>query len=314
MKAEMAGRRTIKAISEVVNFAVLTAIVLLLAYAGYSLWDSQQIYRAAEKSNYAIYKPTAENEGKTFKELQAINPEVIAWLSVYGTNIDYPVTQGEDNQKYINTDAEGRHSLSGALFLDSNNRKDFSDFNNIVYGHHMEKQAMFGEIGSFTDKNMFDTHRYGNLYVDGKNYGIEFFAFVHADAYDSMVFSPNVEGEARQAYLDGLLEKAKHKRAVPISTDDRIVLLSTCSSYSTNGRDILLGKITDKTYSDPYFAEDIKSPKTGIAIGGNNGFLHNIELHPAAIVFAAAMMMIARLVAYIYRSIQQKLRVKRIET
>ena len=313
MNAEKAGRRTIKAISEVVNFTVLLVIVLLLAYAGYSLWDSKQIYQAAEKSNYAVYKPTVENEGKTFKELQLINDEVIAWLSVYGTNIDYPVTQGEDNQKYININAEGQYSLSGALFLDSNNRKDFMDFNSIVYGHHMEKKAMFGEIGNFVDKNMFDTHRYGNLYAGGRDYGIEFFAFLHADAYDSKIFSPNVEGEARKEYLDGLFEKAIHKRAVKVTADDRIVLLSTCSSSSTNGRDILLGKITDETYADAFFVPETKSPVKGIMAGGNNSFLNKIELHPAAIVFAAALILITRLIAYIHRSIQRKLKVKRLE-
>ena len=313
MNAEKAGRRTIKAISEVVNFTVLLVIVLLLAYAGYSLWDSKQIYRSAEKSNYAVYKPTVENEGKSFRELQLINADVIAWLSVYGTNIDYPVTQGEDNQKYINLNAEGQYSLSGSLFLDSGNHRDFMDFNSIVYGHHMEKKAMFGEIGNFAEKTMFDAHRYGNLYVDGKDYGIEFFAFMHADAYDSKVFSPNIEGEARKEYLDGLFEKAIHKRAVRVSADDRIVLLSTCSSSSTNGRDILLGKITDVTFADPFFTEETKRPAKGIMAGGNNSFLSRIELHPAAIVFAAAIILITRLIAYIHRSIQRKLKVKRLE-
>ena len=246
MNAEMAGRRAIKMVSEVVNFTVLLVVVLLLAYAFYSLWDSQQIYQAAEKSNYAIYKPTVENEGKTFKELQAINPEVIAWLSVYGTNIDYPLTQGQDNMKYVNTNAEGLYSLSGSIFLDYRNNKDFTDFNSIIYGHNMDKKAMFGEIDSFSDRRIFDTHQYGNLYFDGTDHSIEFFAFVHTDAYNSEILTPNVREEERQRYLDNLLAAATHKRAVNISTDDHIVLLVSCSSRSTNGRNILVGKVTDE--------------------------------------------------------------------
>jgi sortase B len=197
-----------------------------------------------------------ENEGKSFAELQSINPEVIAWLTVYGTNIDYPVTQGKDNIKYVNTNAEGKSSLTGSIFLDQANNKDFSDFNNILYGHHMEKKAMFGEIGTFSDRTVFDGHRYGNLHVDGKDKGIEFFAFVHTDAYDSAVFSANVEGEARQVYLDYLLEKALYKRDIPVSADDKIILLSTCSADSTNGRDILVGRITDKVFADPFYLPD----------------------------------------------------------
>ena len=252
MKTEAIGGGIIKAANAMVDTTVLIIIVLLFAFAGYALWDSNQIYQTAEKAQYEVYKPTVEDEGKSFQELQAINPEVFSWLNVYGTNIDYPVTQADDNMKYVNTNAEGNYSLSGAIFLDKSNSNDFSDFNNIVYGHHMEKKVMFGEIGNFSEQEMFDTRRYGNLYFDGKDHGIEFFAFVHADAYDGSVFSPNVSEGARQAYLDNLLELATHKRDIGVTVNDRIVLLSTCSSGSTNGRDILVGKLTGETYPDAF--------------------------------------------------------------
>ena len=250
MKAEAAGRKAIKIGNGLVDYFVLAIIVLLIAFAGYALWDSRQISLAADKSNYAVYKPTAGNQGKTFKELQALNAEVFAWLSVYGTNIDYPVTQGQDNMKYVNTNAEGLYSLSGSIFLDCNNSKDFSDFNSILYGHHMAHSVMFGEIEHFSNKNTFDSHRYGNLYFDEIDHGIEFFAFIHGDAYDSTIFTPNVKEGQRQAYLDGLLAMAMYTRDVGATTEDRILLLSTCSSESTNGRDILVGRITDEIYDE----------------------------------------------------------------
>lgn len=251
MKSKVMGRRAIKIADGIVSYVVLSVIVLSIAFAGYALWDSNQIHQAADKSNYAAYKPAAIDEGKSFRELQALNAEVFAWLSVYGTNIDYPVTQAQDNMKYVNTNAEGLYSLSGSIFLDCSNSKHFSDFNSILYGHHMAKKVMFGEIERFSDRAVFDSHRYGNLYFDGKDHGIEFFAFVHTDAYDGTVFTPNVQGGDRQAYLDGLLAKAINKRDIEITIEDRIILLSTCSSDSTNGRDILVGRITDETYDDP---------------------------------------------------------------
>jgi len=137
-------KKAVKVINSIVNIMVLIIIVPLLAFAAYAMWDSNQIHIEADKSIYAIYKPSAVNEGKSFKELQQINPDVIAWLTVYGTNIDYPMTQGRDNMQYINTNVEGQYSLSGSLFLDCCDSSDFSDFNSIVYGHHMEKKAMFG--------------------------------------------------------------------------------------------------------------------------------------------------------------------------
>jgi sortase B len=236
---------------------VLLAVLLLLTAGCYALWDSEQVYAMADSKQYEVYKPR-DGESLSFEELRKINPEVFAWLTVYGTNIDYPVTQGPDNMKYVNTSAEGTYSLSGAIFLDSAASPDFTDFNSILYGHHMEKKAMFGEIGLFADRGYFTARRYGLLYYDGKEHGIEFFAFLHADAYDGSVFKAKVTGkEAQEAYLANLLEMSPHVRKdVTVTTDDRLILLSTCSSSSTNGRDILVGKITDERYEDTFQTEE----------------------------------------------------------
>ena len=290
MNAEAACIKAIKIINSIVSNALLVIIIALVAFAGYALWDSKQIFKTADKSNYAVYKPAEENEGKTFKELQIINPEVIAWLDVFGTNIDYPVTQGEDNMKYVNTSAEGRYSLSGAIFLDTNNSRDFSDFNSILYGHHMEKEVMFGEIGSFAEKEMFDAHRYGNLYFEEADHGIEFFAFIHADAYDRSVFSPNVDEDEQQYYLNNLIKRAVHKRDIEISGTDRIILLTTCSSNSTNGRDILAGKITDEVYGDPFKAAETDGTKTGI-----HGLVEEIFIWPLLLALVLTVRIIVRI-------------------
>lgn len=105
----------------------------------------------ADTNRYEVYKPT-EDKSKSFEELQALNPEVIGWVTVDGTHIDYPVTQASDNDKYVNTDAEGKYSLAGSIFLDYRNQKDFTDFNSILYGHHMADHAMFGDLADFKNR------------------------------------------------------------------------------------------------------------------------------------------------------------------
>ena len=301
MKANTIGIMVIKVLSSIVDFAVLTIVIILLVFAGYALWDSNQIYQAADKSQYTIYKPTKANQGKSFTELQAINADVFAWLTVYGTNIDYPVTQGKDNMKYVNTNADGLYSLTGSLFLDYRNSKDFTDFNSIIYGHNMDKKAMFGEIGSFSDKKVFDSHQYGNLYFDGEDHGIEIFAFIHTDAYNSAVLTPNIREEERQAYLDNLLAMAIHKRAVEISAQDHIVLLISCSPTSTNGRDILIGKITDETYQ--YLqSEEVKDR---LAVNDENGAVIFINLQRMLLKLILGLMIVMRFFhSHLYRCIR----------
>jgi sortase B len=263
--------KAIRLTNKAMNMLMVLVVLLLLAFGSYAMWDSKQVYQAADAARYEIYKPTEEDGGLSFKELQAINPEVFAWLTVYGTHIDYPVVQGSDNMKYVNTNAEGLYSLSGAIFLDNRASKDFSDFSSILFGHHMEKSTMFGEIGSFADKSYFDARKYGMLYYDGQEHGLEFFAFVHTDAYDGTVFRANVGPEMRQAYLDTLLSKALHTRDIQVTADDRIVLLSTCSASSTNGRDILVARITDNAYDDPFEMEETDTIGSLLKVDGLPG-------------------------------------------
>jgi sortase B len=253
--AALACRKAIRLTGGLVDTGVLLTVTLLLAAGCYALWDSEQVYRDAESANYAIYKPT--EDPLSFEELKSLNPDVFAWLTVYGTHIDYPVVRSSNNMTYVNMNAKGEYSLSGAIFLDSAAEEDFSDFASILYGHHMEKNAMFGEIGRFADKDFFDDRAYGALYYGGKEHGLEFFAFLHADAYDGRVFRSGITGgEEARAYLALLLKTAVNTRDAGVTEEDRIVLLSTCtSSDATNGRDILVGRITDELYEDTFDTE-----------------------------------------------------------
>lgn len=249
-RAVTVGKGIVKTLDSLVNFAVLIIFLLLMLYGCYALWDTNQIYRAADHRQFSMYKPPAADgeDALSFDELRNINPDVFSWLTVYGTNIDYPVVQGADNEIYVNTNVMGEFSLSGNLFLDSTNERDFSDHNSIIYGHHMEKNAMFGDLDKFMDETYFSERMYGDLYYDGKHHGLEFFAFLEADVYDTAVYYPGVPEELEQTYLDGILEKAKYTRDTAVTAEDQLILLSTCVATSTNGRHILVGRLTDETF------------------------------------------------------------------
>lgn len=251
----------VKIIDHMVNLTALLLILMTMFLSCYMLWDSNQVYQAADAKNYEAYIPT-EKHTKSFEELQKINPDIIGWIRVNETNINYPLLQAEDDDTYMNTDAEGRYSLSGAIFLHCANKPDFSDFNNIIYGHHMEKHMMFGDVGLFTEKKYFDEHPYGNLFFDGKDHGIEFYALLQADAYNEKLFSVCADtSEARQAYLQEIETNALHRRNLKITENDHLVLLITCTSEMTNGRNILVGRLTDQVYPEK---EKVKNMGTGI--------------------------------------------------
>lgn len=238
-------RRIISIADHLVNLMIALFFVPVLLYGGYALWDSEQVYQQADQSVYNTYKPAAD-AAQSFDQLQQINPEVFGWLVVEDTGIDYPLLHTDTNSKYVNTDVNGKFSLAGSIFLDCRNDGGFTDINNVIYGHNMQKDAMFGELEQFGDKAFFDAHPYGKLFYNDQWHTIEFFAFVHADAYDTVLFNTELSGaEDSRTYLAYVKELAQNFRHLSFGEEEHFIALSTCTSTSTNGRHILIGRITD---------------------------------------------------------------------
>lgn len=252
-------KKIIRIADKMVNWLMVLFFLPILLYGIYGLWDSHQINQQAESSLYETYKPTAK-DSMSFAEFQKRNPEVFGWLTVDQTHIDYPLVQGEDNSRYVNTDPLGVFSLSGSIFLDCNNQKDFSDLNSIIYGHHMAKDAMFGEIEYFQEPSYFEKHTHGQLYYEGKWREIEFFAFLHADAYDSVLYRTDLQRVTDVSmYLEYVRQHAHYFKECSFQEDERFITLSTCTSNSTNGRHLLIGRImedTKKRQGEPQYEEE----------------------------------------------------------
>lgn len=229
---------------KVLSFLAVVLILLLLLYGGYSLWDTAMTYMGAFTSSDLLqYKPTGASGNLSLAELQKINPDVCAWLTVDDTHIDYPVVQGEDNMEYINKDVFGEFALSGAIFLDSSNSKDFSDRYCLLYGHHMDNGAMFGDIVEFADKDYFTAHKTGTLYRIGATDKITLFACVKVAASDSVVYNPTAQKGDVSSLLKYIREKAVQYRDIGIASDDHIIGLSTCAEAETNGRVVVFGRL-----------------------------------------------------------------------
>ena len=203
---------------------------VLLVFSGYCLWDSATVaYGALVTPQLRRAKP--EPGSPTLAELQAQNPDVCGWLTLDGTHIDYPVVQGADDLEYVNKAADGSFALSGAVFLSAANRADFSDAYNLIYGHHMENGAMFGDLTHFSEDEYFADHTAGTLYAEGTTYELQVFACVLTDAYDPVIYTPGTDPAALAAYIRA---HAVQYRDPPEGC--RIAAFSTCDDSRTNGR------------------------------------------------------------------------------
>lgn len=283
------GRRALRSADRTFDNVVLVLLILMLMFGVYSLVDSKLVYMSADASNYEAYRPT-EGDTTSFAELQEINPEVFGWLTIIDTEVDYPVCRADDNEKYVNTNAKGEYAMVGSLFLDYRNNIKLTDFNNIIYGHHMEQNKYFGCFDQFKDQKFFDEHPYANIYFDGRKRGVELFAFDLVDAYNSTYYTIHDQSneEGKQFYLDYIKEHAITQLPVKVTPDDTLLVLSTCTEDITNGRFILVGKIVDKTFDEHRDA----NRKTGIGLMNSTGFWALLPLWKWLILFAILILLI----------------------
>ena len=221
-------------------------ILLMLSYGMYSLWDTYKIYANSFADEELLkFRPTDDGEDNpTLKDLKKLNPDVKAWIQVPKTNIDYPVVQGQDDMEYINKNVYGEFELSGAIFLSCMNKDDFSDPYNLVYGHNMKNGGMFADVADFTNKEYFETHQKGKLYLTDATRKIRFFACMKVTAADAKIYHPDgYRKENLKDLLDYIQANAVQYRDVNVADENSLIALSTCSEAETNGRVVLIGKL-----------------------------------------------------------------------
>lgn len=241
-KAAMAARVGNRMLSIMAGILIL----LMLSYGVYSLWDTYKIYANSFADEELLkFRPTDDGEDNpTLKDLKKLNPDVKAWIQVPKTNIDYPVVQGQDDMEYINKNVYGEFELSGAIFLSCLNKDDFSDPYNLVYGHNMKNGGMFADVADFTNKEYFETHQKGKLYLTDATRKIQFFACMKVTAADAKIYHPDgYRKENLKDLLDYIQANAVQYRDVNVADENSLIALSTCSEAETNGRVVLIGKL-----------------------------------------------------------------------
>lgn len=138
--------------------------VILLLVAGFIFGRSLLGYRQAEETygSLAEYAPVDDSSSSglpvvDFDALAEINPDIVAWIYVPNTNINYPVVQGDDNSEYLYRLFDGTSNSSGSIFLDADAAAPgIVDEQTPVYGHHMNNRSMFYEIDDTVDQAAFD--------------------------------------------------------------------------------------------------------------------------------------------------------------
>lgn len=236
--------RVVRVGEAIVDTVAFVFIVLVGLYAAYSIWYTSSLLDGSFLSDeLAMYKP--DGHDPTLGDLMAMNEDVRAWITIDGTNIDYPMVQGDDDFEYLNKNVEGEFSLAGAIYLSAANAPDFSDPYNMVYGHHIDGGAMFSDVLKFRDQAFFDSHPEGALWLSDRAMKIEVFACVEADGLDEDIYrdANSVTADELAAFTERIVARATCSRAVDIAAGDSIIALSTCEDAVSYARVLLFGKL-----------------------------------------------------------------------
>ena len=173
-----------------------------------------------------------------YAALYAENPDMVGWITIGNTLIDYPVVQTDNNDFYMDHDFYGEASSHGTIFADAgSNLADIETGKNIVlYGHHMKDGSMFAGLDAYKAESFFrenSTIHFSTLYRD---YEWRIFAVYVSPitfAYNDTTFLSDASWEK---FLNACREKSMYDCGVVPTAQDTVLTLSTCSYEFSNAR------------------------------------------------------------------------------
>lgn len=193
--------------------------------------------------------PTHTPEQNPLEPAEQVNSNVVGWITINGTHIDYPVCQAEDNDFYLHHGFDGESNKElGCPFLDYRCNSDFGGFNSIVYAHHMTRQRMFADIALFKDQSYLNSHRTGTLTLNDGAHNVHFFAYMTVMSTAPAYHAVFVSSSEQEEYIDYIFSDAVYTTtytadALKQEKDLHLLLLSTCTYEFEDARGILIGVI-----------------------------------------------------------------------
>ncbi|WP_051569386.1 class B sortase [Alkaliphilus transvaalensis] len=214
--------------------------------------NDKQVYEAIRNSFYGNEALLEETKGladvskdsqkmilERYHSILEINEDLVGWITVTNTRIDYPVVKGEDNDFYLRHNLLKEQSKAGAIFMDFRNKAFLDEEHKILYGHNMRDGSMFKDLLKYQNEDFLYHNpiiKFSTLYEEIK---WEIFS-VYVTSVDFYYIQTEFNGQqAYQDFLKSIKEKSIFNTDVEVSEKDQILTLSTCSYDFDNARFVL---------------------------------------------------------------------------
>ena len=186
-----------------------------------------------------------------FDSLRAINGDVVGWLLQEGTEINFPIVQGEDNEYYLNHLYTGAVNRTGAVFADANNSPYFSDMCTYLYGHNRKNGSMFASIPNYMDHDYYEEHPTLTLITPYEDYIAEVFACVRESTEQDQTWRVRQFGRRAEydEFVQSILERSTLDTGVVPKWGDQLLALCTCTNEVHEDRYIVFARLRPIVYA-----------------------------------------------------------------
>lgn len=227
---------------KVISNLLLAVCIVVFLFSGWKLVGYYLEYKKADDEYDKIAQEVIKTKGKErvidFEKLRKINPDTIGWVYAKGTNIDYPVVLGKDNDYYLHTTFEGIKNSSGAVFMDCHGDKGFGAEHNIIYGHHMRNGSMFADLMEFREQSFIKKQDTITLYTPNGKKDLKVVAS-YARKADKQIPITFGDRKDMEKYLEEILSMSDIQSKIPKKTvmkTKKLYTFVTCSYEQEDNR------------------------------------------------------------------------------
>ena len=240
------SNKPLKAMLFLLIIVFIVSIIFLIWYMNQrnkSKTDNTSILDSVEVDETQITE-TRTKRMLQLEELQKQNDEIIGWLEIADTNINYPVVQGKDNDFYLRHNYKKEYSISGSLFLDKAFDTTNKSSNYLIYGHRDTQGLMFEDLMKYANKEFYETHKKIRFTTNEEDCEYEVLAVFYSRVYYKSeknvfryYFFVNANNEAEyDDFVNNAKKASIYDTGVTAKYGDQLMTLSTCEYSQEDGR------------------------------------------------------------------------------